>query len=37
MTPQLQEFHRHQWSNLSTAEVDTLNQLLAKALWGTFA
>ena len=37
VTPQLQEFHRRQWSNLSTAEVDTLNQLLAKALWGTAA
>jgi DNA-binding MarR family transcriptional regulator len=35
VTPQLQEFHRRQWSNLSNAEVDTLNQLLAKALWGT--
>ena len=35
VTPQLQEFHRRQWSNLSTAEVDTLDQLLAKALWGT--
>jgi len=34
VTPTLQEFHRHQWSNLSTDEIDTLNHLLAKALWG---
>jgi hypothetical protein len=34
VTPRLQEFHRRQWSHLSAAEVDTLNQLLAKALWG---
>lgn len=34
VTPKLQEYHRHQWSNLSAAEVDTLNTLLSKALWG---
>jgi DNA-binding MarR family transcriptional regulator len=34
VTPRLQEYHRHQWSNLSAAEVDTLNRLLAQALWG---
>jgi DNA-binding MarR family transcriptional regulator len=34
VTPELQEFHRRQWSHLSAAEVDTLNGLLAKALWG---
>jgi len=34
VTPTLQEFHRHQWANLSTDEIDTLNHLLAKALWG---
>jgi DNA-binding MarR family transcriptional regulator len=34
ITPRLQEFHRHQWSNLAPPEVDTLNHLLAKALWG---
>jgi DNA-binding MarR family transcriptional regulator len=34
VTPKLQEYHRRQWSNLSSAEVDTLRGLLAKALWG---
>jgi DNA-binding MarR family transcriptional regulator len=34
VTPELQEFHRRQWANLSPAEVDTLNTLLTKALWG---
>jgi DNA-binding MarR family transcriptional regulator len=34
VTPQLQDFHRHQWENLSGDEIDTLNHLLAKALWG---
>ena len=34
VTPQLQEFHRTQWSNLASDEIDTLNHLLAKALWG---
>jgi DNA-binding MarR family transcriptional regulator len=33
VTPGLQEFHRRQWANLSPAEVDSLNSLLAKALW----
>ena len=34
VTPKLQEYHRHQWSNLTRDELDTLNQLLLKALWG---
>jgi DNA-binding MarR family transcriptional regulator len=34
VTPRLQEFHRHQWSRLSAAEVEALHDLLAKALWG---
>jgi DNA-binding MarR family transcriptional regulator len=34
VTPALQEFHRRQWANLTVAEIDTLNGLLAKALWG---
>jgi DNA-binding MarR family transcriptional regulator len=35
VTPDLQEFHRRQWSNLSRVEIDDLNQLLAKAMWGS--
>jgi len=34
VTPKLQEYHRAQWSNLSARELDTLNSLLLKALWG---
>jgi DNA-binding MarR family transcriptional regulator len=34
VTPRLQEFHRKQWSNLSATETETLDKLLAKALWG---
>jgi DNA-binding MarR family transcriptional regulator len=34
LTPRLQEFHAHQWSNLTGREVETLRTLLAKALWG---
>jgi DNA-binding MarR family transcriptional regulator len=34
VTPQLQEYHRRQWSNLSSDEVGVLHGLLAKALWG---
>ncbi len=34
VTPKLQEQHRHQWSNLSRDELDTLNRLVIKALWG---
>jgi DNA-binding MarR family transcriptional regulator len=34
VTPELQAFHRQQWSNLSASEVTALDQLLAKALWG---
>lgn len=34
VTPKLQDFHRHQWANLTSDEVDALHGLLAKALWG---
>lgn len=34
VTPRLQHHHRRQWSHLSSAEIDTLNHLLSKALWG---
>jgi hypothetical protein len=34
VTPKLQAFHGRQWSNLSSDELTTLQQLLAKALWG---
>jgi DNA-binding MarR family transcriptional regulator len=34
VTPTLQEFHRRQWARLSASEIDTLRDLLAKALWG---
>ena len=37
VTPEVQEFHRRQWSNLSAREVDSLRDLLAKALWGDAA
>ncbi len=37
VTPKLQAFHRRQWSNLSSAELDALGQLLAKALYGPIA
>jgi DNA-binding MarR family transcriptional regulator len=37
VTPQLQAFHRRQWSSLSATELDTLNDLLARALWGASA
>lgn len=33
VTPQLQEFHRHQWAGLSADELRTLSHLLVKALW----
>ena len=32
VTPELQQFHRREWSNLSPSETDTLNALLSKAL-----
>jgi DNA-binding MarR family transcriptional regulator len=35
VTPRLQDHHRQQWAHLSSAEVDTLNALLSKALWGS--
>lgn len=34
VTPKVQEYHRTQWSNLSSRELDALNGLLLKALWG---
>lgn len=34
VTPQIQAFHRRQWSNLSSDEVTALERLLAKAMWG---
>lgn len=34
VTPELQRYHRRQWSNLDRDELDTLHRLLAKALWG---
>lgn len=34
VTPKLQEFHRRQWSALSSDELATLQQLLTTALWG---
>ncbi len=33
VTPRLQEYHRRQWSALTTDELKTLDQLLARALW----
>jgi DNA-binding MarR family transcriptional regulator len=37
VTPKLQEFHRRQWSNLTSDELTTLKRLAAKALWGDAA
>ena len=37
VTPELQAFHRQQWSALSASELDILNHLLAKAMWATEA
>jgi DNA-binding MarR family transcriptional regulator len=37
VTPKVQAFHRRQWSNLSSDEMDALRDLLAKALWGDAA
>ncbi len=34
VTPEVQELHRTQWSNLTAAELDRLDDLLTKALWG---
>ena len=34
VTPELQAFHRTQWAHLTPAEIDTLDRLLTKALWG---
>ena len=34
MAPAIQHLHRDQWSNLSAAEVERLDHLLLKALWG---
>ncbi len=32
VTPELQQFHRREWSNLTAGEIDLLNTLLGKAL-----
>lgn len=34
VTPELQQFHRREWSNLTGDEVDALDALLTKALFG---
>lgn len=34
VTPRLQEFHQRQWSHLSATELEQLEGLLLKALWG---
>ena len=34
VTPELQAFHRTQWAHLTPTEIDTLDRLLTKALWG---
>ncbi len=34
ITPDIQELHRTQWSNLSIDEIAQLDHLLLKALWG---
>lgn len=35
ITPKLRDYHRTQWSNLSRHELETLNGLLSRALWGS--
>jgi hypothetical protein len=35
LTPRLREYHHSQWSNLSRHELETLNGLLGRALWGS--
>jgi DNA-binding MarR family transcriptional regulator len=35
LTPKLRDYHRSQWANLSASELQTLNSLLGRALWGT--
>jgi DNA-binding MarR family transcriptional regulator len=37
LAPKLREYHRAEWANLSTAELETLNTLLSRALWGIAA
>jgi len=34
LAPKLRAYHRAQWANLSAAELETLNALLRRALWG---
>ena len=34
LTPVIMAYHEQQWSNLTPAELTTLHELLAKALWG---
>jgi DNA-binding MarR family transcriptional regulator len=33
ITPQLEDFHAHQWSHLTAAELAQLRRLVQKALW----
>ena len=35
VTPKLREYHHAQWANLSRDELETLNGLLGRALWGS--
>jgi DNA-binding MarR family transcriptional regulator len=35
ITPKLRDYHHTQWSNLSRDELETLNGLLGRALWGS--
>jgi DNA-binding MarR family transcriptional regulator len=37
LAPKLREYHRAEWANLSAAELETLNTLLARALWDAAA
>lgn len=34
LAPRLRDYHRAEWANLSAAELETLNNLLGRALWG---
>ena len=34
VTPQVQDYHRRQWANLSASELRDLHRLLSTALWG---
>ncbi len=37
LAPKLREYHRAEWASLSAAELETLNTLLSRALWGAAA